>query len=243
MTTSITRPETSEPGKPKARDRREQFVVAVLELCARSKGARADLRSGLGQPYERCHRLHRHLVRLVPERERYPQARRPYYAVAALIADRSPAARMDESQRTEPAAGEAAVQAVASGRPWWERPNLGASLAEAVNAGLMKPDSAESELHYMARIGSDALHSRLPALLRQLLGRGVLLDWVVLLDDLSWWDQDQNLIATRWLESYFRVRTAEERRLEAALRANARSGEDGPGRGHDENDNTTKENE
>ncbi|MFF1560979.1 type I-E CRISPR-associated protein Cse2/CasB [Streptomyces sp. NPDC058279] len=240
-----------------------RFVTEVIALCAKDKRAQADLRSGLGLPYERCHRLHRHLVRLVPEEVQHPAGRRPYYAVAALIAARSRSAREQEDARAEESAVNAAresaeaaalgeatavpVQGSAgredAGRDRRERVNLGASLAEAVNAGVMKPDSAESELHYMARVGSESLNSRLPALLRQFTGRGVFLDWAVLLDDLSWWDRRQDHIATRWLESYFRVRTAEQRRTPDGPAAPGPAHEgDGPVRGHHHND-TTEENE
>ncbi|MFI1060351.1 type I-E CRISPR-associated protein Cse2/CasB [Streptomyces spororaveus] len=197
-------------GKPRPSGK---FVADVLALCARDKGAQADLRSGLGLPYDRCHRLHRHLMHLVPHTVRHPDARRPYYAVAALIAARSRAARQEEQGRGDNSTTETAQDAapIRTERAWWERPNLGASLAEAVNRGLMKPNSAESELHLMARVGSDTLHTRLPALIRQLVGPGVQLDWSVLLEDLSWWDDSQDRIATRWLESYFRLRSLEDR--------------------------------
>ncbi|MGW9375014.1 type I-E CRISPR-associated protein Cse2/CasB [Streptomyces xanthophaeus] len=240
-----------------------RFVADVIALCAQDKRAQADLRSGLGLPYERCHRLHRHLVRLVPAAVRHPAARRPYYAVAALIAARSRSAREEEADR---AAEESVVQAGAQGAAgsaegaaveapdpegrgaaqWGRRQRitLGASLGEAVNRGVMKPDSAESELHYLARVGSDSLHGRLPALLRQFNGRGVVLDWAVLLEDLSWWERRQDHIATRWLEDFFRVRAAEERGLAdaSAVPASGRSGSS-MGRENDQNDDISEENE
>ncbi|MFJ6934774.1 type I-E CRISPR-associated protein Cse2/CasB [Streptomyces sp. NPDC101132] len=186
----------------------------VLELCAGSKGAQADLRSGLGLPYDRCQRMHRHLVRLTPDTVQGPHARRHYYAVAALIAARSRRARDEEADRATagPRPHNSAPQTGAEGPPsWWERPNLGASLAEAVNRGLIAARSAESELHLLARVGSDSVHTRLPALIGQITGRGVELDWAVLLHDLAGWDHRQDRIATRWLEAYFRVRDRHER--------------------------------
>ncbi|MYV93089.1 type I-E CRISPR-associated protein Cse2/CasB, partial [Streptomyces sp. SID1034] len=90
------------------------------------------------------------------------------------------------------------------------RPNLGASLADAVNRGLFKPGSAEADLHLMARQSSDSLHQRLPSLTQRILKGGVPLDWAVLLNDLAWWNHRRDQIATRWLESYFRVRTTED---------------------------------
>ncbi|MFI8105421.1 type I-E CRISPR-associated protein Cse2/CasB [Streptomyces sp. NPDC086023] len=213
----MTTPAT--PALPRGADgqqRAERFVRDVLGVCAGSKGAQADLRSGLGLPYDRCQRMHRHLVRLMPDTVQVPQARRHYYAVAALIAARSRRARDEETERATagPRPHGTASQPGAEGTPsWWERPNLGASLAEAVNRGLIAARSAESELHLLARVGSDSVHTRLPALIGQITGRGVELDWAVLLHDLTGWDYRQDRIATRWLEAYFRVRDRHERSL------------------------------
>ncbi|MEV5434461.1 type I-E CRISPR-associated protein Cse2/CasB [Streptomyces sp. NPDC052682] len=172
----------------------DSFVAYVLSLCE-NKRAQSDLRTGLGQPVERCNYLHRHLVRRLPEHQ-HRDARRAHYAVAALIAARPRSARTADAERTNSA--EAPPQ-------WYARPNLGASLAAAVNALLIKPDSAEGDLHLFARQSSDALHTRLPALTRHLLTGGIAIDWAVLLEDLTWWDRDRDRIATRWLESYFRT--------------------------------------
>ncbi|MFK0016222.1 type I-E CRISPR-associated protein Cse2/CasB [Streptomyces sp. NPDC091027] len=217
--------------------RAEEFVRQVLELCADSKRAQADLRSGLGLPYDRCQRMHRHLMRLVPDEMRHPEGRRPYYAVASLIAARSrrtrdeDAGREEAGQKPSDTAKEGAEGGAPTGKElsWWRRPNLGASLADAVNRGLMAPGSAESELHLLARTGSDSLHARLPALIGQVHGRGAVVDWAVLLEDLAWWDFTQDRIATRWLEAYFRSRDAAERAAEKAAASD------------DSNDDTSKE--
>jgi CRISPR system Cascade subunit CasB len=177
--------------EPRASD---AFVSYVLSLCE-NKRAQADLRTGLGRPVERCNYVHRYLVRRLPERL-HSDARRAHYAVAALIAARPRSARTADAERAESAE---------SAPAWYTRPNLGASLAAAVNAQVIKPDSAEGDLHLFARQGSDALHVRLPALTRHLLTGGIAIDWAVLLEDLTWWDRDRDRIATRWLESYFRT--------------------------------------
>ncbi|WP_328765423.1 MULTISPECIES: type I-E CRISPR-associated protein Cse2/CasB [unclassified Streptomyces] len=214
----MTAPNTATlQGSVERQQRAQDFVRQVLEVCAGSKRAQADLRSGLGLPYDRCQRMHRHLMRLVPERNRHPEARRPYYVVAALIAARSRGVRDEDAERNSaaPAQGDASPsEPGGTAQSWWQRPNLGASLAEAVNLGALAAGSAESELHLLARVGSESLHSRLPALVGQVNGRGVVLDWAVLLDDLAGWDYSQDRIATRWLESYFRVRDAAERAAE-----------------------------
>lgn len=190
-------------------DKYDAFVAYITDLCDKSTKAQADLRTGLGRPLERCTYLHRYLVPRLPQQE-YPQQqyddwRRAHYAVASLIAARPRAAR--DADRA--AAREADPTADAA--EWWKRPNFGASLAQAVNGKLLKPDTAEGDLHLMVRQSSDAVQQRLPSLTRHLLGRGVSIDWSVLLDDLIWWNADRDRVATRWLEAYFRVRTLEDR--------------------------------
>ncbi|MFE3267086.1 type I-E CRISPR-associated protein Cse2/CasB [Streptomyces sp. NPDC059215] len=215
---------TMTPASKPATDRlaaQDAYVAYVLKLC-RNKKDQADLRSGLGRPIDRCNYMHRLLVpRLMAEEAQHRDARRAHYAVASLIAGRPRAARDAELQESPPDAAqpETASDVAQFETPpvrvpapeWWKRPNLGASLAEGVNRKIIKPDTAESDLHLMARQSSDAIHPRLPALTRQLLGKGVTIDWAVLLYDLTWWNRDQDRIATRWLESYFRVRTREDR--------------------------------
>ncbi|MFR9795112.1 type I-E CRISPR-associated protein Cse2/CasB [Streptomyces sp. MS06] len=172
----------------------DAFVTYVLDLC-KVKKTQSELRTGLGLPVERCNYLHRYLVPRLPERM-HPDARRAHYAVAALIAARPRAAR------------EADTHTGADGQPrpqWYQRANLGASLAEAVNAQIIKPNSAEGDLHLMARQSSEAIHPRLPALTGHLLPAGVRVDWAVLLEDLTWWNRERDRIATRWLEAYFRT--------------------------------------
>ncbi|MBL1102054.1 type I-E CRISPR-associated protein Cse2/CasB [Streptomyces sp. 205] len=160
-----------------------------------NKRTQSDLRTGLALPVERCNYLHRYLVRRLPK-VMHRDSRRAHYAVAALIAARPRAARAAEAERAE------SSQDTPS---WFTRPNLGASLAAAVNASILKSDSAEGDLHLFARQSSDALHPRLPALTRHLLSGGIAVDWAVLLEDLSWWDRDRDRVVTRWLESYFRT--------------------------------------
>lgn len=189
--TSTPMPAQGAPDASRASDR---FVAHVLELCGSSR-TRSDLRSGLGLPVERCNRMHRYLVRRLPD-TLHPHARRAYYGVAALIAARPPRARDTDTERPsapkEPTA-------------WWARPNMGASLAAGVNAGLLRPGTAESHLHLFSRQSSEAVHRRLPALTRHLLGGGITVDWAVLLEDLAWWDRDRDARATRWMEAYYRA--------------------------------------
>ncbi|MEU3529796.1 type I-E CRISPR-associated protein Cse2/CasB [Streptomyces sp. NPDC038707] len=159
-----------------------------------SKQARAALRRGLGLPVERCNYMHRYLVPWLRDHDdqHHADVRRAYYAVASLIAARPRSAR-----DTTPEDG--------TSISWFERPNLGASLGQAVAKGVLKENSAESALHLMARQSSDAVHPGLPALVRQLLSGNITVDWAVLLVDLARWNRDRDRIATRWLESYFRT--------------------------------------
>ncbi|WP_128381289.1 type I-E CRISPR-associated protein Cse2/CasB [Streptomyces cavernae] len=181
---------------PDSERRSEQFVSHVLELCENNR-TKSDLRSGLGLPVERCNRMHRYLVRRLPEAQ-HRDARRAHYGVAALIAARPPRAREADAERAATADSQPSLE-------WRARPNLGASLAAGVNAGLIRPGTAESHLHLFSRQSSDALHQRLPALTRHLLGGGINVDWAVLLEDLTWWNRDRDTRATRWMDAYYRA--------------------------------------
>lgn len=171
----------------------DRFVTYVHQVCA-SKQARAALRRGLGLPVERCTYMHRYLVPWLRDHDdqHHADVRRAYYAVASLIAARPRSARDTMPDQSAPVS-------------WYERPNLGSSLGQAVTQGVLKENSAESALHLMARQSSDAVHPGLPALVRQLLTGGITIDWAVLLEDLAWWNRSRDRIATRWLESYFRT--------------------------------------
>ncbi|MGW2492573.1 type I-E CRISPR-associated protein Cse2/CasB [Streptomyces sp. NPDC001606] len=191
MTDSV--PAVSAPPAPSTPRLSDRFVAYVHRVCE-SKQARAALRRGLGLPLEQCNYMHRYLVPWLRDNddEHHGDVRRAYYAVAALIAARPRSARDTTPDDT-------------TSTPRYERPNLGASLGQAVAKGAFKENSAESALHLMARQSSDAIHPGLPALVRQLLGGSIPVDWAVLLEDLAWWNRNRDAIATRWLESYFRT--------------------------------------
>ncbi|MFF2101743.1 type I-E CRISPR-associated protein Cse2/CasB [Streptomyces sp. NPDC058202] len=193
----MTLPDPAPEAPKKSSRRSDRFVAHVHELCA-SKGSRADLRRGLGLPVERCNYLHRYLVPFLSEGV-HPDARRAHYAVASLIAAQPRAAR--DARAMRPVAADDVAY-------WSRRANLGAALGQAVSKRVIKPRTAESTLHLMSRQSTEAIHPRLPALTRQLLGNGVAVDWAVLLEDLSWWNRSREHIATRWFESYFRITSA-----------------------------------
>ncbi|CAL2073528.1 Type I-E CRISPR-associated protein Cse2/CasB [Streptomyces murinus] len=172
----------------------DRFVAEVHRLCQDNR-ARAELRRGLGLPVERCNYMHRYLVPWLRDHDDqvYGDVRRAYYGVASLIAARPRSAR-----RGEP-------ETAAAGTVWHRRPNLGTSLGQAVTNGILKPNTAESALHLMSRQSGDAVHRGLPALIAQLTGGGIAVDWAVLLKDLSWWALGRDRTATRWFDSYFRT--------------------------------------
>ncbi|MFF9185825.1 type I-E CRISPR-associated protein Cse2/CasB [Streptomyces misionensis] len=176
----------------------DRFVAEVHRLCQDNR-TRAELRRGLGLPVERCNYMHRYLVPWLRDHDDqgYGDVRRAYYGVASLIAARPRSARHGEPE-------------TAAGSVWHQRPNLGTSLGHAVTKDVLKPNTAESALHLMSRQSSDAVHRGLPALIAQLTGGGTTVDWAVLLKDMSWWAQDRDRIATRWLDSYFRTATGDD---------------------------------
>ncbi|MFE9417060.1 type I-E CRISPR-associated protein Cse2/CasB [Streptomyces griseofuscus] len=177
----------------------DRFVAEVHRLCQDNR-TRAELRRGLGLPVERCNYMHRYLVPWLRDHDDqgYGDVRRAYYGVASLIAAQPRSAR-----RAEP-------ETPAADTVWHRRPNLGASLGNAVAKGVLKPNTAESALHLMSRQSGDAVHRGLPALIAQLADGGIAVDWAVLLKDLSWWAQDRDRTATRWFDSYFRTATGDD---------------------------------
>jgi CRISPR system Cascade subunit CasB len=126
---------------------------------------------------------------------------RARYVIAALIAARPPAAR--DRNASEPSDG--------IPRPDWKarrrRTNLGWSLAQAVNEGVIKPGSAEDDLLAMTRTSMDALCLRVPGLTERLQAKDVPVDWAVLLNDLGRWGRERDRIVTRWQTAYYQTRT------------------------------------
>ncbi|TJZ99595.1 type I-E CRISPR-associated protein Cse2/CasB [Actinacidiphila oryziradicis] len=185
----------------------DTFATTDVPLLCASPGFRADLRSGRGREVTQCPRMHRHLARLVAGYG----ACRAHYTVASLIALRRPAPRPAPAAPTGPLAqdrdtdpGPSADSAIAwTERPWRSRPNLGASLADAVRRRGMRPGPTEDRLHLLTRLSEDLLHPRLPRLIDHLLDSGAGVDWPVLLEDLAWWEWDREAVTLRWLDSYY----------------------------------------
>jgi CRISPR system Cascade subunit CasB len=200
----------------------DEFVARVRADC-RLPGVQQALRRGLAKKVEEVPaRTHAALLRhgLIPYEAKN---RRPYYAVAALIADR-PRARLEaETETAEPAAEAESASPPVGGGPWGT--NLGESLALAVariGGDGIKEDGAESRLHLMVRQDEDGLHRMLPAVARLLGSAGVPIDYACLLNDLLAWRYRRDAVATRWLESYYRTLRRQEQAKNAPAGTSAK---------------------
>ncbi|MFD0857244.1 type I-E CRISPR-associated protein Cse2/CasB [Actinomadura adrarensis] len=174
------------------------FVDHVHALCE-DPGKRAALRSGLGRPLDRCHRMHQVIAAMVPDkRDNYQRA---YYAIASMIASLPPQAR-GTSEEGGPA----------------EKRDFGVCLAEGVGR-TMRESAAEARLNLLTRQSVEGVHRHLPAAVRVLADRPSAVDWAQLLLDLRDWDYSRDRTTRRWLQSFYRTRLKAER--EAAERADA----------------------
>lgn len=214
------------PGRPRRSEALQPYDAYVSDVLAgcREPGVQQALRRALAkQVKEVPARTHAILLRngWIPDDVR---DRRPYYAVAALIAARP---RAQRETGTEAAASSLALEedgfAVGAGEPA-ENPqaatgdmqtdgfrpggtNLGESIALAVvrRDDSIKEDGAESRLHLMVRQDIEGLHRMLPAVVRLVSGTGVRVDYACLLKDLRSWPRYRDEVATRWLESFYRT--------------------------------------
>ncbi|MFE2601024.1 type I-E CRISPR-associated protein Cse1/CasA [Streptomyces sp. NPDC059396] len=183
------------------------FTTHVEEACTDPK-ARRILRQGRGRPVDDCHGMHRFLS--VPTRG-YGQ-RRVHYTVASLIAHVDP---LDDARAAHAPNAEPASEPAATGNDtepyepaaWRERPNLGATLAHAVQTAGFNETRTDELLAVMVRLGDNQLHRRLPALTGRLVDAGLIPDWMVLLDDLAQRTHDQGRVATRWQDAFYRTLT------------------------------------
>ncbi|MFD9422930.1 MULTISPECIES: type I-E CRISPR-associated protein Cse2/CasB [unclassified Streptomyces] len=85
--------------------------------------------------------------------------------------------------------------------------SLGESFADAV--GRRSPDqfksgAAESRLHLLVRQDLDGAHRMLPSVFRWLGSSGVTPDYACLLRDLTGWRYGHDMVATRWLQAFYR---------------------------------------
>lgn len=164
------------------------YTDAVVDLC-REPSIRRRLESGRGRPVaEGGARMHRHLAALV---EGHP-GHRAHFTVASLIARHRPAPAPASPQ--EPP-------------PWFERPDLGRSYADAVHRAQLNPGPTADRLERLVRFGTDLLHLSLGSEINRLHSAGVTPDWAVLLEDLRQWPWRGPQVTERWLEHFY-LRTA-----------------------------------
>ncbi|MFF2508677.1 type I-E CRISPR-associated protein Cse2/CasB [Streptomyces sp. NPDC058067] len=171
-----------------------RFVAHVRHVCQESPGARAALRSGLGKAVDDCTRMHWVIADLVPETDRrYEMTERAYYTIAAMIA-------------SAPEHSEKSTAAQTTAEQNKSRRNFGECLADAVQDGLIRENSAEARLRLLTKQSTGGLHRHLPSSVRIVGGRFEIADWVRLLVDLRSWDVDRPRITRRWLQSFYRAR-------------------------------------
>ncbi|MBW8484435.1 type I-E CRISPR-associated protein Cse2/CasB [Actinomadura parmotrematis] len=162
------------------------FIALVHRLCE-DPGKRAALRSGLGQPIDKCQRMHKLIAAYVPA-GRDTDRERAYYAIASMIASLPPQARGAQD----------AAQAKSR--------NFGVCLAEGVARGVLRESAAEARLNLLTRQSTKGLHRHLPAAVRALAVRPDSVDWTQLLLDIRTWDTSRERTARRWLQEFYRTR-------------------------------------
>ncbi|WP_432148930.1 type I-E CRISPR-associated protein Cse2/CasB [Streptomyces sp. bgisy029] len=223
-------PAESAPKRAESLRSHDLFVTRVIAAC-RNAGEQQALRRALGKPVEEIPaRTRAILLRPRQTKDDEPHLplvpynagnKRPFYAVAALIAARPRVQRVDagtshegkEEDRSAPAADKRAGKG--GFRPGGT--NLGESLALAITRrdDAIKEKGAEEKLHLMLRQDIDGLHRMLPSVVRLVSGAGVHIDYACLLRDLRAWPAYRDDVVTRWLESYYRTLGAERERTKA----------------------------
>ncbi|MFD9904071.1 type I-E CRISPR-associated protein Cse2/CasB [Streptomyces sp. NPDC059063] len=214
------------------RQRLLAYTQWTEQLCREEPGARSALRSGLRRSVNdrQTQRMHRFIAPWLPENSLGAGAeQRAYYAVAAMIAaqPRSGSATTDASKPlTEhdtggataagPAAESAAEPAAKPKEPQRYGRSLGMAFATAVTSGpgrekAMRESTAEARLNLLTRQSIDGLHRHLPAAVGYLRGLDVPVDWAQLLSDLIAWPDHCGSISRRWLQDYYRQRSADAR--------------------------------
>jgi CRISPR system Cascade subunit CasB len=214
MTASPVRSGQDRREEDRRRDAR--FVRYIIDVCC-DTGTRAALRRGLGQPVERAYTMHPVVAPFLTSPEEagagYTPTERAYYTVAALIAaaprqttnsdadDDADDGKDTEDTETTEAPDSGVVSPARS---------LGVAMAEAVNdtsghRRAMSLDNAEKRLHLLVRQSHIGVHRQLPGVVRRIQQYDVVIDWVQLVGDLRRWPYDQDRIAKRWLQDFYRT--------------------------------------
>ncbi|WP_405650509.1 type I-E CRISPR-associated protein Cse2/CasB [Streptomyces sp. RK9] len=225
----MTTQATTDPASA-GRQRLLAYTQWTEQLCRKEPGARSALRSGLrrGINDRSAQRMHRFVARWIPESSLGSEAdQRAYYAVAAMIAaqPRSGSAAADLLDEPEETDGggttgtEPTVEAAAgasAGPTGSQRfgTSLGAAFAAAVTDSpgrdkAMQESGAEARLNVLTRQSIDGLHRHLPSAVGYLRNLDVPVDWARLLSDLLAWPEHSGRISRRWLQDYYRQRSAD----------------------------------
>lgn len=219
------------PKRSEALQLHDLFVSRVIAAC-RNAGEQQALRHALAKPvHEVPARTHAVLLKprhteddrpggseapLVPYDVR---DKRPFYAVAALIAARPRLQRADaDLPEDDGGTDHSSHEGNRAGKFRPHGTNLGESLALAVTRAddAIKEKGAESKLHLMVRQDIDGLHRMLPSVVRLVSGTGVRVDYACLLRDLRSWPRYRDDVVTRWQERYYRTLGAEREKAKAA---------------------------
>jgi hypothetical protein len=118
---------------------------------------------------------------------------RPGAPAAPPAAGKDPAA---------PAAGEDQDERWST-RAWRARPNLGTTLAHAVNRAGFHAEHTGDLLHVLLKVGDDQMQRRLPSTVTRLLQAGLTPHWPVLLDDLIEYRFQAARVALRWQDGFY----------------------------------------
>ncbi|MGA4842162.1 type I-E CRISPR-associated protein Cse2/CasB [Streptomyces sp. G45] len=225
-----TQAATTDPAAAR-RQRLLTYTQRVERLCHKDPGARSALRGGLrrGINDRLTQRMHRFVAPWLPDHALGSDTdQRAYYAVASMIAaqPRSGSATADPPDERAADGGAAASPAETPGEPDAGAPaepsdaqrygaSLGAAFAAAVTTGpgrdkAMRESGAEARLNLLTRQSIDGLHRHLPAAVGYLRSVDVPVDWPQLLSDLLAWPQHSGRISRRWLQDYYRQRSADE---------------------------------
>ncbi|MFD5699002.1 type I-E CRISPR-associated protein Cse2/CasB [Streptomyces lasiicapitis] len=222
------------------RQRLLDFTRWAEQLCREDPGARSALRGGLrrGINDRSAQRMHRFVAPRLPNSSLGSESdQRAYYAVASMIAAQprsgsSATVLSDEREEGdgggtadgELAVGPAAGAGAGPADPQRYGTSLGAAFAAAVTDSpgrdkTMRESGAEARLNLLTRQSVDGLHRHLPSAVSYLRNLGVPVDWARLLSDLLAWPGHSGRISRRWLQDYYRQRSADAR--ERADRADA----------------------
>lgn len=215
------------PTAIESRRQYEEFTTDITELCQQDPAARRALRQGRGRPVEQCGPMTRYLAR----RTAGHGSRRAHYTVAGLIAAIDPLDeiratlrpphedQIDDPGRELPAAGTPTAPATTGSDPaaptaggdqdplstrlWRARPNLGTTLAHAVNRAGFHAEHTSDLLHVLLKVGDDQMQRRLPSTVARLLRAGLTPHWPVLLDDLIEYRFQPDRVALRWQDGFY----------------------------------------